>query len=192
MDTTDKKLPAIAHLPWGEVPIDEGVKEVHFPRGSTTANCRGACCRRSVLADPTERDRILEHAQKITPHLEPDQIHDTDRWFERRAVRDSDFPSGEAYSTGRGPHGCVFLNRRGRCALQITEQRSGISNLKPFYCRLYPLTVEKGCLIFDERPELKTSGCCVPAEGGPRDIFEVCRTELDLVRPKTSESSSKG
>lgn len=184
MDTSSKKLPPSAQVPWGEVPIDPSVQEIRFPRGSTTGNCRGMCCRRSVLADTTEKARILEYQAEITANLEPDQIHDPERWFDRRAVRDSDFPSGEAFSTGQGPHGCVFLTRRGRCALQLTEQRTGITDLKPFYCRLYPLTIERGCLIFDERPELKTAGCCVPEVDGPRDIFEVCRSEIKLVCPK--------
>lgn len=187
MEPPPKRPPSNAYLPWGEVPIDEQVMTVRFPRGSTTSNCRGACCRRSVLADPTERDRILRHAKEIAAQLEPEQPHNPERWFDRRAVRDPDFPSGEGYSTGRGPYGCVFLNRRGRCALQLTEQRSGIPSLKPFYCRLYPLTVEKGCLKFDARKDLKSPGCCLPEDGGPRDILAVCSAELDLVCPQRGE-----
>jgi len=172
--------------------VDEGLEGVRFPRGSTTSRCRGMCCRKSVLTDPTERDRIMAHAGEIQRDLEPDQVHDPRRWFDTRVVRDSDFPSGEAYSTGAGPHGCVFLNRRGRCTLQLTEQRSGIAGLKPFYCRLYPLTVERGVLMFDERPGLKSSGCCVPAADGPRDIFSVCSAELRLVCGSRPEKPVRG
>jgi hypothetical protein len=175
-------LPPEAELPCGTVSVDDALADVRFPAGSTTGNCNGNCCKKSVLLDSRERLTIERAAALIIPFLDPEQPTESSRWFDHRRFKDRDFPSGEAYSTAAGPFGCVFLNRRGRCVLQITERSlpSCATPLKPFYCRLYPLTVERGRLLFDERAGLKCKGCCIPEPLGPRTVSQVCKEELML------------
>lgn len=172
-----------------KITIDPQLSRVRFPKGSCTSHCKGSCCKESVLVDAQERARIEEAAPRLQPYLAPGQPRDPASWFERRAYRDPDFPSGEAFSTARGPHGCVFLDKSGRCSLHRFDAAQGEHHepLKPFFCRLYPLTIERGVLCFDHRARLKTPGCCVPSPQGERTIEQTCRSEIELAQRKIQE-----
>jgi hypothetical protein len=65
--------------------------------------------------------------------------------------------------------------------LQVAEGALGDgSTLKPFYCRAFPICIDRGVLSYDDQVGLEPP-CCGPVAGGSLAIFDVCAVELDLV-----------
>lgn len=132
------------------------------------AECGGQCCRHGVYIALSERDRILEHAEQVQAAMDATQTTDTDLWFEDELHEDADFPGGVCVGTEVHNDKCVFLNREGLCVLQQVEPEVDLAEderLKPFYCRLFPISTCEGRLEFDDlcngvRP------CCTIASAG--------------------------
>ena len=149
-------------------------------------NCNGKCCKDGVWADPSERDRILAHAELIKKYMEPHQEYDHTTWFDVEEVEDPDFPSGKAIGTQTRGNGCVFLNSNGHCVLQRAATEEGMSKfvLKPFYCFAFPVAIEYGELVLDDADFTYRTQCCSTIEQGNLTSLEVCAEELEFMLGK--------
>ncbi|MEX1139457.1 MAG: DUF3109 family protein [Bacteroidota bacterium] len=156
-----------------------------FASGCSMYNCNADCCHYGVMVDLQERDLILRHTELIQRYMEPQQEHDSSRWFEKEE-QDLDFPSGKAVGTQARDYGCVFLDSGGKCVLQKAAVGEGMHKfaLKPFYCVAYPLTIEHGELIIDDADFVSRPACCSVVKEGVRTIFDVCSEELEHVLGK--------
>lgn len=170
----------LRHLP--ELKVSGEVLDCRFERTCSTSNCRGDCCRQGVDVDLAERDRILEYADRIVGLMDLAQQQDPRQWF-GEPFEDSDFPSGKAASTRLRHGACTFLDDQGLCVLQKAECGipSATENLKPFFCRAYPLTLDNGTLTVDTNQCAGETRCCRAVDGGEMTIFEVCEFELEHV-----------
>ncbi len=144
------------------------------------SSCKGECCLGGADVDIGERDRILENADLVQTVMDSNQEHTPENWFED-LIEDSDFPSGKAVTTQMHNDQCVFLNSAKRCVLQLAEEKmpSG-SQLKPFFCRAYPVCLQNGVLTVDHQFEDQTA-CCGLVAKGALTIFDVCEIELEHV-----------
>ncbi len=146
-------------------------------------NCNAHCCRDGVWADPTEKARILDHAEMIIRHMDPDQPKDPARWFSGEVEEDADYPSGHCVGTATADRGCVFLDGRGWCVLQKAAAAEGMNKfaLKPYYCVAFPLTVSDGVLTVDDPDFTNRTTCCSVVENGHHAPADVCREELEFM-----------
>jgi hypothetical protein len=151
--------------------------------GGPAADCDGTCCRHGAFVALAERDRILAHAAGIRRHMDDSQPRDVRLWFDRRRHRDADFPDGVAVGTRVHRRKCVFRRRDGLCAVHRYEERAALpagERLKPFYCRLFPLTtdgrrVDWDPLVAGRRP------CCTPSRTGTTAALTAWRYELGVL-----------
>ena len=171
---------ALKHVP--ELKVGDEVLKSRFDNGCSMSNCRGKCCRLGVDLDLGEQERILEHANVVRRYMDEDQQQVSADWFGEEFA-DPDYPSGRAVSTRLYNGNCVFLNKDARCALQIAESQadSATGELKPFFCRAYPLTIDDGILVIDDEQSPGESRCCGPVANGSLTIFDVCAFELKHV-----------
>jgi len=140
--------------------------------------CDGYCCKSGVYMSLPQRDLILEHVEIIQAEMDDLQPHDPEDWFERKIEKDQDFQGGRAIGTEATENGCVFLNGAGRCVLQIlTMKDPSLPQLKPFFCRLFPLTVVDGELTYDDHCEGEMV-CCSVEESGPASLLDACEYEF--------------
>jgi len=145
--------------------------------------CGGYCCRHGVYISLPERDRILEYADRVQALMDETQTLDPAEWFEDGVEEDEDYPGGLCVGTMMYEEKCVFLNAEGLCVLQALEPSLDlpeVERLKPFYCRLFPLTTWYGRLEFDDfcnglRP------CCTLAADGPTRAVDAYASELKQV-----------
>lgn len=161
--------------------------------------CDGYCCHSGVYVSVHHRDLILEHAEVIQAEMDDIQPHDPKKWFEKKIHKDKDFQGGRAVGTDATDHGCVFLNKVGRCVLQIASMRNRkLPQLKPFYCRLFPLTIVDGELTYDDHCEGEML-CCSVEEDGPASLVDTCeyeflialtRKQFDAVKKRAGRMSS--
>ena len=159
------------------VRVDPELLRARYAAGCDTCRCTARCCRSGVWLDPRERDVVLDHADAVREAMDEDQPRDPRHWFSRRSKADSDFPSGRAVYTRVRNGRCVFLNRAGLCVLQKAAAANGGVRLKPFFCTAFPVTVDHGVLTLDEG-HCAERPCCATTAGGPRTVFETCRSEL--------------
>ncbi len=142
--------------------------------------CDSRCCRHGVYLDPAERDRVMAHADIIEKHFDDTQTRDRSKWFDNTEVKDEDFPSGVCVSTQVYNNKCVFLDGKGRCAIQLTEKEQGMPrfSLKPFYCVLFPIVKVDGVIEYDDFCSGESS-CCTAVADGERKMIESCSIELE-------------
>ncbi len=168
----------LSYLP--PLKVNRSILEARYAPECSTGACDGACCRLGVLVDAAQRDQILAHAGLIQGAMDESQEPDPAQWFEDQERDDADFPSGRAVGTRVRENRCVFLDSAGRCALQkatIASARPGL-DLKPFFCTAFPVTITAGTLWIDELCLEMPTGCCRPADAGPRDVLDLCEVEL--------------
>ncbi len=182
-----KEVPAVVlrnhkmtHIP--ELRLGSEIIEQRFVAGCSMTNCNADCCSGGVYADLAERDEILRHVDLIRAQMDPDQEHDTALWFEKESIPDADYPSGRAIGTEVYNDHCVFLNSKGMCVLQKTAAAAGMDRyaLKPFYCWLYPVTVDGGELTIHDPEYAERPSCCSYKDEGPLTVFDICTEELTL------------
>jgi hypothetical protein len=164
----------LPHLP--QLRVAPSLLEERFASGCDTGRCVGRCCRSGVWLDPEERDRVLVHADRVRQAMDPGQPRDARRWFSRRVAVDPDFPSGTAVHTRVRGGRCVFLNGAGRCVLQKASSEG--LRLKPFFCTAFPVTVDGGVLMLDDKDFRAGQPCCDSTEKGPLTVFDTCGREL--------------
>jgi Fe-S-cluster containining protein len=150
---------------------------------SVADECGGHCCRHGVYVSLPERDRILEYADRIQEVMDGTQTTDTDQWFERQTHEDEDFPGGLCVGAEVYDDKCAFLNREGLCVLQLLEPTLKLSSrerLKPFYCRLFPLTTWCDRVEFDDLCD-GVRPCCTLASDGDTRAVEAYAAEFTEV-----------
>jgi len=154
--------------------LTEGFKDPMGPNA-----CTSKCCRHGVYLDPTERDRILTHANIVEKYFDETQTKDRGRWFDNSEEEDSDFPSGKCVSTEVYNDKCVFLDKDGRCVLQVAEKEEGMQrfSLKPYYCVLFPIVMVDGIFRYDDFCSGE-SACCTSSRESAEKMVEVCSIEL--------------
>lgn len=143
--------------------------------------CGGYCCHHGVYISLPERDRILEHAERVQAAMDATQTPDIDEWFEDEIHKDEDFEGGLCIGTAVYKDKCAFLDGDGLCVLQKLEPELDLADgerLKPFYCRLFPVTTWFGRLEFDDlcngvRP------CCTMAPSGTTPAVDAYAYELE-------------
>jgi hypothetical protein len=135
------------------------------------------------MLDVKERDTILRHADLIRRHMEPEQVQDPGRWFDREEEIDSDYPSGRGVGTQTTDAGCVFLKKDGRCVLQTAAMEEGLPKhaLKPFFCFAFPVTIDAGVLTIDDPDFTNRPECCSMVPGGSTSVLEICWEEFEFV-----------
>ena len=111
--------------------------------------------------------------------MDETQPQDVSLWFEAKEHDDPDYPSGRCVSTGGFNNKCVFLDKLGRCVLQVaaTEERIGRWALKPLYCVLYPVEIMDKTVRFDDLLQ-GDEECCSVSGNFEVPLFQVCRGEL--------------
>jgi Fe-S-cluster containining protein len=170
----------MGHIP--ELRVGAELVGKRFVPGCSMTNCNADCCSGGVYADLTERDAILEHADLVRAQMDPGQARDTDLWFEKETIPDADYPSGRAIGTEVYDDRCVFLNSKGMCVLQKAAAAAGMDRyaLKPFFCWLYPVTVDNGELTLHDPDYAERPECCSYRDSGPLTVLDVCPEELGL------------
>jgi len=152
-------------------------------RGPTAVarECGGQCCRHGVYISLRERDHILEHAAAVREAMDETQTRDVAEWFEDETHKDEDFEGGLCIGTAVVNDKCAFLDAEGLCVLQRLEPELDLpkdQRLKPFYCRLFPVTTWYGRLEFDDlcngvRP------CCTMTPSGATQALDAYAYELE-------------
>lgn len=149
------------------------------PRGPM-GGCTALCCASGVYASLAERDRVLAHADAVRRHMDHTQVKDSRKWFSARVGRDADFEGGRYVGTRVHGGKCVFLNGQGLCTLQLASAREpDLPQLKPFYCRLFPLVIVDGVLGYDDLCSGEAR-CCTFTRRGSTPVVEACRAELEV------------
>lgn len=162
-----------------ELRVDPLLLKCRFARGTSMSRCTGVCCEEGAWIDLAHRDRILGVADIVREYMEPTQEHDAALWFDPGEMEDADFESGRAISTAAIGGACVFLDSQRRCVLHRAEEK--IPNLKPFFCRAYPIVICDGELTVDDESVAGMEQCCTPVAGGDLTVFDVCEGELEHV-----------
>lgn len=165
----------LGHIP--SLAVDEEIFATRFAASCSMMNCSAKCCRGGVYVDLQHRDRILREAPLVLRLMEPGQEHDTTRWFETEEIDDADFPSGKCVGTQIHGHGCVFLDSQRRCVLQVAESES--PDLKPFYCRAFPVVISDATLTLDTEWCPEETQCCGPDPNGTQPALEMLAFEIE-------------
>ncbi|MDH4069739.1 MAG: DUF3109 family protein [Ignavibacteria bacterium] len=141
--------------------------------------CTSRCCLGGVFADVTERDRVLEHSDMIAGYMDETQPSDPSQWFEDHESDDHDFVSGRCVGTTEYNSKCAFLDRHGRCSLQVAATEEGMHRwaLKPLYCVLFPIEVSDKVVAFDDMLQ-DDEQCCSVSTSYHVPLFQSCRDEL--------------
>ncbi len=171
----------LSHIP--ELTLDSSIFEPTYDGACSMGHCNAHCCRDGVLLDPADKQKILDHADLVIRHMDPHQIADPEEWFDDDEIEDPDFPSGVCTGTSAPEYGCVFLNSRGHCVLQVAAMASGMEKftLKPYYCVAYPLTISDGVLTVEDGSFTNRSQCCAPGGSPQLAPVDVCREELEFM-----------
>ncbi len=153
--------------------------ETGFQGGAGPCRCSSVCCEGGVFADVAERARILEHRHLVKKYMDGSQTTDESRWFEDREWEDPDFHSGRCVGTLEINGKCAFLDRQGRCSLQVAATKEGMGKwaLKPLYCILFPLEVSNTTLRFDDMLQSEQK-CCTVSRDFSVPLFMECSEEL--------------
>jgi len=167
---------------FAELKVGEDIFTTRYAKSCSMSNCRGRCCADGVELDIADRDRILEYAHLIQPHMDETQDRDPANWF-TKTHPDADFPSGECATTALKKDGCNFLNKDGYCTVQIAESKApaGFGYLKPFFCRAFPVCILNGTLCVDDEQCPDEHKCCGPVKSGPLSIIDICAFELEYM-----------
>jgi Fe-S-cluster containining protein len=167
---------------YAELKVDDDVFNTRYQKDCSMSNCRGRCCADGVDLDIVERDRILEHAHLIHPHMDETQDRNPKNWFQTTHL-DADFPSGECATTALKEEGCVFLNKDGYCVVHIAESQApkGFGYLKPFFCRAFPVCILNSTLSVDHEQCPDEHKCCGPVKNGSLTLLDICAFELEYM-----------
>jgi hypothetical protein len=162
-----------------EFTISDELFSKGYPRGGGPCNCTSWCCEGGVYADLKERDRILEHKEMIKKYMDETQSPDERDWFDDEELDDEDFPSGRCQGTGEINKKCAFLDKNGRCSIQVAATEEGMNRwaLKPLYCILFPIEVSDHIIAFDEMLQ-DDQPCCTIQEEFDVPLFRACKEEL--------------
>ncbi len=179
----------------GKYEIDPVLFEKGFAKGCGPFRCESKCCSVGVYVDLKEKETILSHKETIKKYMDETQTTDDSRWFDSEIEDDRDYPSGKAVGTEVFNDKCVFLNKKGKCSLQVMGNEEGIGGwaIKPFYCIAFPISIEDGVLTFDDFQQGETQCCSTvrnfsaeggSVSGGEMPLVDSCKAELEFVLGK--------
>jgi hypothetical protein len=159
--------------------ISPELYEKGYSGGRSPCTCTSVCCQHGVYADVKERDRILDHRETIKKHMDETQTRDESLWFEQQEEEDSDFVSGRRVGTEVVNGKCAFLDKLGRCSIQLAATAEGMHKwaIKPTFCILFPLEISDGVVGFDDLLDEEES-CCSISSVFEVPLFEACKDEL--------------
>ena len=156
--------------------------EKGYRGGRGPCTCTSVCCQHGVYADVHERDVILARKDLIAKYMDETQTRDESAWFEEEECQDSDFPSGHCVSTEIINEKCAFLDRLGRCSLQVAATEEGMHKWewKPLFCILVPLEISNNVIGFDDLLD-DDQPCCTISGEFDTPVFAACKEELTHV-----------
>jgi len=141
---------------------------------ASLSRCDATCCKGGVALSVAERDAILRQRGAVAEAMEasprPGVPRRAGEWFSRRTRRDPDFLEGRSLDTRVVEGACVFLRADGLCAVHVASENvtKHPYALKPAYCILFPLCVEKGKLDVCRGSYTRKPDCCSPVRSGTR------------------------
>jgi hypothetical protein len=163
----------------GEYTISGELFETGMMDGTGPCRCTSTCCLAGVYADVRERDRVMANKEIIARYMDETQPTDPQLWFEDDEAEDEDFPSGRCVGTREVNDKCAFLDKMGRCSLQVAAVGEGLHRwtFKPLYCILYPVEISGKVVRFDDLLQ-GDEQCCSVSDRFQIPLFEACRDEL--------------
>jgi len=154
--------------------------------GAALSRCDATCCKGGVAVSVVERDNILRHAGAVAGAMEasprPGAPTDPSRWFTREK-RDPDFLAGRSADTRVAAGSCVFLRADSLCAVHVASEKAAGHPyaLKPAYCILFPICVEKGAVDVCRGSYTRKPDCCSPVREGSRTPASVMAGTLETL-----------
>lgn len=150
-----------------------------FPFVGGPCHCTATCCEGGVYADVTEREKVMTNKEMIKQYMDETQSTNDSEWFEEVEFDDADFPSGRCVGTRVINDKCAFLDKHGRCSLQVAASAEGLGRwaLKPLFCILYPIEVSGNVIGFDDLLQ-DEQPCCSISEQNEVPVYQACREEL--------------
>lgn len=171
----------ISHAPIriGSLTFSDELFEHGYPAGHSPCSCVSRCCEGGVNIDVRERDLILAHQAEIARQMDETQTRDVSRWFETEIHEDADYSSGRCVGTEVYGDKCVFLDRFGRCAIQLAAVAEGLDRWawKPMFCVLYPIEISEGVVSFNDMLQGEQQ-CCSVRRQYDIPLFQACRAEI--------------
>ena len=118
----------------------------------------------------------------VKPYMDETQTRDDTKWFEPEDQEDVDFASGRCVGTNLHNDKCVFLDKYGRCSLQVAATDRGLHKWtwKPLFCVLYPIVITEKEVSFDDLLQ-NEQACCTIQEEYDLPLYEACREELEYL-----------
>lgn len=163
----------------GQYSISNEFFEKGYSFGNGPCKCSSNCCKGGVWIDIGEHDIIMSKKELIKAQMDETQTTDDVKWFEGEAVNDRDFPSGKAIGTEIVNDKCAFLDKFGRCSIQLAAVADGKHKWewKPLYCVLFPVEVTNNVVGFDNMLQ-GTEMCCTVSSVFETPLFVACKEEL--------------
>ncbi|MEO8167649.1 MAG: DUF3109 family protein [bacterium] len=163
----------------GKYSIAKEFFEQGFSSGNGPCNCSSNCCKGGVWTDVGEYELVMSKKELIKSQMDETQSPDDTKWFGSQAVDDRDFPSGKAMGTEVVNDKCAFLDKLGRCSIQLAAVADGKHRWawKPLYCILFPVEVSDNVVGFDTMLQ-GTEMCCSASQVFETPLFEACKDEL--------------
>ncbi len=153
--------------------------EKGFAAGDGPCNCATECCHGGVWADVKEHATIMAKKELVKRQMDETQTTDESKWFEPEPVDDRDFPSGKAIGTEVFNDKCVFLDKFGRCSIQLAAIADGKHKWvwKPMYCILFPVEISDNVIGFDPMMQGEHA-CCSISDSFETPLYAACKEEL--------------
>jgi hypothetical protein len=153
--------------------------EKGYAVGQSPCLCTSKCCADGVWIDVNERDAILAEKELVGRFMDETQSASVADWFENEVVDDADFRSGKAVGTRVINDKCAFLDKFGRCSIQVASVETGRHKwaVKPLYCVLFPIEVSDNVVNFDPMLQDEEACCSVSSEFDV-PLYQACREEL--------------
>ncbi|MGD2027770.1 MAG: DUF3109 family protein [Anaerolineales bacterium] len=174
-----------------KIRMDPKLKKKAPVRRCDWPHCKAACCIYGAWVDKRHAKDILDHADDIIPHLEPDH-RSPHSWFDGQEEPDDHALSGMVVHTTIVPNpyhyggtSCIFLRKDFKCALQVAalENNEHKWRYKPFYCVLHPLDLnEAGKITLDEIELLvREPASCLESTRQQTKLTETFQEELEYL-----------